>query len=231
MAQDSSHSAHGGPGRRAADSQPDADRQWFIIGRWQEYEGEARANLLRIIGIGAFYAIELLNYRGLSVGPINIPAGVSREFHTVVTALAVAWTMVALATLVCLRIQIFPAWLKYVTTGADIVLLTMILMVADGPRSPLVVGYFLLIVLSGIRFQRRLIWCSTIGCMAGYLFLCGYARWFAEGREISVPQYQQLILLTALALTGITLGQVVRRVRGLADEFARRMEYAKSERS
>ena len=31
------------------------DREWFIVGRWQEYEGEARANLLRIAGIGAFY--------------------------------------------------------------------------------------------------------------------------------------------------------------------------------
>lgn len=31
------------------------DHQWYIVGRWQEYEGEARANLLRIIGIAAFY--------------------------------------------------------------------------------------------------------------------------------------------------------------------------------
>ena len=37
------------------------DRQWFIVGRWQEYEGEGRANLLRIAGIGAFYCIELAN--------------------------------------------------------------------------------------------------------------------------------------------------------------------------
>lgn len=37
------------------------DRDWYIIGRWQEYDGERRANLLRIIGIGAFYLIELIN--------------------------------------------------------------------------------------------------------------------------------------------------------------------------
>ena len=34
------------------------DRQWFIVSRWQQYEGEARANLLRIVGIGSFYIIE-----------------------------------------------------------------------------------------------------------------------------------------------------------------------------
>ena len=47
------------------------DRQWFIVGRWQEYEGEGRANLLRIAGIAAFYGIELANYwpASLSIGP------------------------------------------------------------------------------------------------------------------------------------------------------------------
>ena len=38
------------------------DRQWFIVERWQEYEGEGRANLLRIVAIGSFYTVHLLNY-------------------------------------------------------------------------------------------------------------------------------------------------------------------------
>jgi hypothetical protein len=200
-----------------------ADRQWYIVRRWQEYAGEARANLLRIIGIGAFYAVELLNYRGLSLGPIDVPAGVDEQFHKTVTALAVAWLMVALGTLVCLRIHVFPPLLKYATTAADIVLLTTILLVADGARSPLVVGYFLLIVLSSLRFERRLVWCSTLGCIAGYLSVCGYARWMAADRDIGVPRYQQLIVLVALSLTGIALGQVIRRARALAEEYAARL--------
>ncbi len=207
----------------AAPSAAFAERQWYIVRRWQEYAGEARANLLRIVGIGAFYAVELLNYRGLSLGPVDIPVGVERQFHTTVTALAVAWVMVALGTLVCLRIQVFPPILKYVTTAADIVLLTTILLVADGPRSPLVAAYFLLIVLSGLRFERGLVWCATLGSMTGYLFVCGFARWIADEREISVPRYQQLIVLVALGLAGIALGQVIRRARGLAFEFAARM--------
>jgi hypothetical protein len=31
-----------------------------------------------------------------------------------------------------------PAALKYVSTGLDVVLLTLLLMVADGPKSPLI---------------------------------------------------------------------------------------------
>jgi hypothetical protein len=213
---------------------PFAERQWFIVGRWEEYEGEARANLLRIIGIGSFYIIELLNYYGLRLGAFEMPKSVGEvgeEFHRTVTALAVAWTMGALGTLLCLRRQFFPPALKYVTTGADVVLLTGILMVADGPRSPLVVGYFLVIAVAALRFQLRLIWFATLAAMAGYLVLLGYAKWFAGRedsvfgpRELTVPRYHELIFLLALALCGIVLGQVIRRVKALAAEFARRVE-------
>ena len=122
------------------------DRQWFIVGRWQEFEGEARANLLRIVGIGVFYLVELINYHGLNLGFFEMPKveQIGPSFHQAVTALAVAWTMVALGVLLCLSQRIFPAALKFVSTGCDVVLLTGILVVADGPRSPLLVGYFLL---------------------------------------------------------------------------------------
>jgi hypothetical protein len=202
-----------------------ARRQWFIVERWEEYDGENRANLLRIIGIGAFYFVELLNRYYFEV--------VDERFHQTVTALAVAWTMVALGTLLCLRRQIFPPALKYVTTGADVLLLTGILMVADGPRSPLVIGYFLVIALAALRFQLRLVWFGTLGAMAGYLVLLGYAKWFAGReesllgpRDITVPRYHQLIFLVGLALCGIVLGQAIRRVKAMAAEFVSRIETA-----
>jgi hypothetical protein len=44
------------------------DRPWYIVGRWQEYQGEARANLLRLAAVAAFYVIELINYYGVDLG-------------------------------------------------------------------------------------------------------------------------------------------------------------------
>lgn len=201
----------------------EADRQWFIVGRWQEYEGEARANVLRITAIAAFYIVELLDYHWWQV--------VDKQFHQAVTALAVAWTMVALGVLLCLSQRIFPAVLKFVTTGCDVVLLTGILLVADGPRSPMVVGYFLVIALSTLRFNLPLVRMATVGSMAGYLFLLGYVKWFTDPkvRDIGVPRYHQIIFLLALALCGLVLGQVIRRVRGLAKEYAARMGSSKGE--
>jgi hypothetical protein len=201
------------------------DRAWHIVGRWQEYEGEARANLLRIVGIAAFYAIELANYHGLNLGFLQLPrqADITPEFHRAVTALTVAWTMVALAVHLCLVRQVFPAVLKYISTAADLLLLTAILTVADGPRSPLVVGYFLIIALSGLRFSLALVRFTTVGALAAYLVLCGYARWYAA-RDVRVPRYHQIMMLLALALTGIVLGQILRRVQSVAKEYANRAQ-------
>jgi hypothetical protein len=202
-------------------------RRWFIVTRWQEYEGEARANLLRIAGIGAFYLVEIANYHGLRLGFIELPQVVDKPFHQAVTALAVAWAMVAMGVLVCLRQQFFPAVLKYISTGADVVLLTAILVVADGPKSPLVVGYFLLIVLATLRLSLPLVRFATVASAGGYLFLLAYARWFAS--DLRVARYHQIIFLLGLVLTGVVLGQVIRRVQRLAEDYASRARSAQGD--
>ena len=109
------------------------------------------------------------------------------------------------------------------STGLDVVLLTLLLMVADGPRSPLVVGFFLIPILAGLRFQLRLVWFATIAAMLGYVWLLGWAVWIESARNVRVPRYHELIFLTALAMSGIIQGQVIRRVKSLAAEYARRL--------
>ncbi len=197
------------------------DRQWFIVDRWQRFEGEARANVLRIVSLGAFYAIELMNARGLELGFLSIPK-IEDVNHRAITLLCVAWTLLAVAILVCLRRRIFPPSLPYISTFCDLVLLTSVLTVAGGARSPMVVGYFLIIALSTLRFSLPLIWFATAGSMIGYFCLLGCDRWFRDP-PTSLPRYHQLTVLLALLLLGVMLGQVVRRVRKAADEYAARL--------
>ena len=199
---------------------PSADRQWFIVGRWEEFEGEGRANLLRAVGLAAFYAVELLNYHVLKA--------VTREFHLAVTMLVLAWAMLCLGVLLCRKNGIFPEWLKFLSTGCDLLLLTSVLTLADGPKSPLIVGYLLIIALASLRFSLRLIWFATGGAIVGYLFLLGNARWAPaiegwERGDTTVPRHYQLIFVLALVLTGVVLGQVIRRVRALAEDYAQRL--------
>jgi hypothetical protein len=139
------------------------------------------------------------------------------------------WLCAALAVHLALQQRWFPAALKYLSTAADLLLLTALLGVADGPRSPLVVGYFLILVLSGLRFSLGLVRFATILAMAAYLALSGYEKWFAEA-VLTVPRYHQLIFLLALALTGVVSGQILRRSQEAADEFAARLESQKGER-
>ena len=196
-------------------------RNWHILSRWEEFEGEGRANLLRMIGLRAFYGIELVNYYGLQLGFLDIPAVVDRPFHLAMTFLTLAWSMLCLGVLYCRRNRFFPSYLKFISTGCDLVLLTTVLTLAAGPRSPLVAAYFLIIALSALRFSLRLVWFATAGASAGYLFLLGYARWGAvpgwEKADMSLPRYHQAIFLLALVLTGVIVGQVIRRVRRLID--------------
>lgn len=200
-----------------------SDRQWFIVNRWQQYESERRANIIRVIGILVFYSLELANYHGIRLGFFEWPKldGVTQDFHVSMTMIAVAWTAISLAVLVCLRRQWFPRGLIYATLMADLALLTLVLLTADGPASPLIVVYFLILALAATRFSLVLIRMAT--AMAGlcYLFLLGAARWGDLG--VSVPRHQQAIVLLSLILTGVILGQVVRRARAAAEEYARRM--------
>jgi hypothetical protein len=205
-----------------------AQRQWFIVGRWEEYEGEGRANLLRGIALIAFYSVELINYYGLNLGFVQMPQEVDRPFHLAMTMLTLVWATLCLGVFLCRRQRIFPSWLKFLSTGCDLLLLTTVLTLGDGPRSPLVVVYLLIIVLAALRFNLALIWCATAGAVAGYLYLLGFAQWGAipgwPKGNMHIPRYHQVIFLLALVLTGVMAGQVIRRVRALAEHYATRLQ-------
>jgi len=207
------------------------DRSWFITSRRQDYQGEERANVLRIVTVTAFYLIELANDHGVNLGFIQIPKIHDQAFHQAVTAVALAWMILALGVYLCLRWQMLPARMKYLTTILDIVLLTVLLMIANGPRSPMVVGYFLILAMATLRFRLPLIWCATLGAVAGYVWLLGWAVWIEGARDVRVPRYHQLIVLTALSLCGIIQGQVIRRVHLLAVEYAKRLAVSGGEPS
>ncbi len=199
---------------------PPGDSNWSAA-RWEELEGEGRANLLRLIGVTTFYAVELANYYGVRLGFFEMPSIVDRTFHIAVTLLTLAWAMLCLSILYCRKQRIVPASLKFISTGCDLVLLTSLLTLSNGPRSPLVLAYLLIIVLAALRFNVRLIWFATAGAVACYLFLLGFARWGTipgwPKSDMIIPRYHQVIFLMGLVLTGVIVGQVVRRARHLVE--------------
>lgn len=197
---------------------------WFIAQRWQQYEGEQRANVLRLVSVGAFYMVHLLNYyRPFGLFELDVKPDV--VFHQAVTILAVAWTMLSLGVELCLRQQVFPRFLPYWTTGCDLLLLTAMLCVGSGESSPLVLGYPLIIILASLRVSLPMVQCATCGALAGYLFLMAWSKWsetFGIESVGRVPRYAQIMTLLAIALSGVILGQLVRGIRRMAEEFSSR---------
>jgi hypothetical protein len=138
--------------------------------------------------------------------------------------------MLALGILLALQNRIFPRWLPYFSTGCDIVLLTSIICLGGMARSPLVVGYFLVLILATLRLSLPLIWFATAGCGLAYFGVLGCAKWpeytslsqslGQNATEIRVPRYHELIMLVAIVMAGTMLGQITRRVRHLAESYA-----------
>lgn len=201
-------------------SQP--DRAWFIVSRWQEYRGEATASLLRVAALAAFYGAQL--YRFLV---LDEPSEAAASFHRQATLISAAWLLVLLAVLILLRRGALPSVLKYLSTAADIVLLTLLARAGEGSASPLIYVYFLILVLAALRGSLRLIWCATLGCLIAYMSLVGDAdeRWFDA--EHATPVLDQLITLISLILAGVMLGQVIRQQRPMALEYHERATASK----
>ncbi|HTN74268.1 MAG TPA: hypothetical protein VL096_03440, partial [Pirellulaceae bacterium] len=195
----------------------DTNRSWFIVGRWQEFDGEGRANLVRVLALVVFFGVQLIRHQFIDT---EDPA--ASTFHRHSTLVVVAWSLVCLAVLVCLQRKIFPAWLKYFSTAADLTLLTALAQVGGGTQSALVQVYYLVIGLAALRFRVGLVWFATLASMAGYLSLvAGHDKtWFDA--EHATPVVQQLVTLVSLAMAGVIAGQVVRKAQAMAHEYADR---------
>lgn len=197
---------------------------WHVVRRLQSYRGEERANVVRIGAIACFYAIELINRHGLNLGFIELErvSGVDDRFHAAMTALTAAWIIAAMGVVVLMRNQRFPPALKYVVTSVDVFLLTMMLMVADGPSSPLVVVYFLILAGSPLRFSLAHVRFATVAVVLGYVVTLGDA-WMRRP-TLRVPRYEQIMMVMAFVITGIALTELVRAVRDMAEGYAARRE-------
>lgn len=205
---------------------------WKQARRLRQFEAELRVNVVRIAALGAFYLIHLAHYWSATNEPgalkfFGLDAGnvMSATQHTALTCLVLAWVMAAVIVQQLLLSRMLPPWLMYASTAADLVFLTAALMFASGAASPLVVGYFLILIMSGLRFDLRLVRVTTCGAVAGYLFLLGAAKWpsgmVKEYPLPTVPRYQQLIVVAALLLAGTLVGQWLRHARKLAGDLTR----------
>ncbi len=196
--------------------------RWADARRLEAWAGEARVNLIRALALVVFYGHHLLNvyvFKDDSAGG---------AFHAEVTAIVIAWTAAVFALHVCLSRRWVPPALKFVASFWDLLLVTALVVVSpEGPHSPLVFLYFIVVAASSLRLSLPLVYATTLGAWGGalafmgnYVFLkVGRDAYYAANSPYRVSRTSEVIFLLALGAVGLVAGQAVRQARRLVEGY------------
>ena len=209
------------PGASPASPPVGPSDAWEDVRRLEEWAGEVRVNLIRLTGIFLFYGRHLVEFL---LAPFDAP--VRGVYHLRVTWVAAAWAAAVMLVRFQLGRRVVPPWLKYATTAWDLFLVTLLCMIAGGPRTPLVLLLFLVIAMSPLRLSLRLVYATTAGTIVSYLSLLAYYAWGKVGwekyystPELRIPRGEEAVYLLALLVAGLLAGQAVRQARRVAGGY------------
>ena len=198
---------------------------WADAQRLEGYAGEVRVNFIRAAALAVFYCNHLLNYYVFRTDP-----PITEQFHGRVTAVVLIWMFGVLLLHIFLTRRFVPPALKFLAAGGDLALLTLMLALSgDGPHSPLMLIYFLIIATAPLRLSLPLVYATTVGAAAASMLLLGYQYYFLIGPDNyynvdpkdsrRIDQTVQIIYLLSLGAAGVLTGQMVRQARRLVEGY------------
>ncbi len=182
------------------------------VWRWARREP---ALATRLGGMGVLYAVETVNY---------LLGVVDNRFHWLVTAVLACWAAISILLQRLIRNPRWAVAARYGWTATDVLGLTGVLLVADGVASPMVMGYPLVIVASGLLFQVRMVYFTLLLSLLSYvgLVLLYYATPVTQ-RPVFDPDFDRHVyVLVGLTLLGCMVAYQVSRVRALSRYYESR---------
>jgi serine/threonine-protein kinase len=180
--------------KRYREGDPIAARPAGPVGSLARWARRRPALAATVAGISIFY----VNY------VVLLMLGLSNEqmsYLWSVSGLSACW--IASATMFQ-ALGSRPSWRTpavYGWAAMDVVLFSTLLLISDGPRSALLMGYFLLIAGAALRFRLVLVWFVAILCALSYTSLCVAARW--RYPELAVDLRTCLIFNLGILLMGL----------------------------
>ena len=177
----------------------------------------------RLASLGLFYlafcVVEAVTYL------VNRTA-IDWEFHGEIVGLLAVWMTVSIVCqqFIESRRWSFPARFVWGTLDS-LLLLAVLLVVADGAASPLVVGYPLLIVASGLWFRVRFVTFMTVLSLISYgiLVVDFYCRRVHLQEQFDTAADRHVVNCVALILLGAAVAYLVHRVRTLSSFYGRQV--------
>jgi len=209
-----------------------ANSNWEDARRLEAWAGEVRVNLIRAVALVLFYGNHLLNLYFYRDDP-TLQGETSATLHANITAIVLAWAIGIVALHAFLTRRWMPPALMYVSTAWDLLLTTaLVALSADGPRSPLMLLYFVIVASAPLRLSLPLIYTATVGALAGALVVLGQYVFIRVPGELKVsyfdlplgdphrvPRVGELIFLLSLGAVGLLGGQVVRQAQRLVQGY------------
>ncbi|HUY32399.1 MAG TPA: serine/threonine-protein kinase [Pirellulales bacterium] len=180
---------------------------WQRLRRWARREPALASRLGAFV---PFYAVEAVNYWGLHL--------MDREFHYRATAILLVWVA---ASFVCQRWMRRPDWqgvVPFAWGAFDVLSLSLLLFIGDGPVSPLLIGFPLLVVGAGLWFRVRLVWFMTALTVLAYVSLVVHYHLSRPALKQDMPLNHDdyIYFVAGLIVMGTAVAYQVQRVRALS---------------
>ncbi len=178
---------------------------WGQLSRWAR---RCPALAATLVALCLFYTNHLF-----ALYVLKAP-GESDAFHVFVTGLALVWAAGAAMFQYMARRPNAGSAVTYGWAGMDVLLFTIFLWGADGPKSTVLFGYLLLVAGAGLRFRAGLVWLVTGLCMSGYVWLVVEAHWHRP--HLAPPPQALPPFLMSLVIMGLIVHFTLRRIRRLS---------------
>jgi hypothetical protein len=205
-----------------------SEDRWAEARRLEAWAGETRVNLIRAVALVAFYGHHLLHVYVFQDDP-----NARGVFHLAVTAVVLAWTAAVGVLYACLARRRVPPALKFVATAWDLILVTALVIISpEGPRSPLIFLYFVVVAAAPLRLSLPLVQFATLGSWAAaavalgqYVsFRVGTEAYYAPGSTFRIDRTAEVLFLMSVGAVGLLGGQAVRQARRLVQGYPVRVE-------
>jgi serine/threonine protein kinase len=187
-------------------AQPPSLRRRFW--HWTRREPALASRVGALVALGG---IVQLNYH--ITGNIRLPV------HLSVMGLLAIWIVLSLAFQALLRRQARRKVVACCWSAVDILLFSLILMARGAETGPLIIGYPILVAMSGLWFLEPVVWFTTIAAEVATLTLLPYWHGWDYIRE---NPHHPVLVIGMIAVLGMVMAYQVQRVRSLSRFYGSR---------
>jgi serine/threonine-protein kinase len=161
--------------------------------------------------LAVFAAVIQLNY--------HLSANVEFRLHLAVMGLLAVWIAFSVGFQSLLRRQSNPKAVACAWSAVDIFVFSLVLMARGAETGPLIIGYPILVAMSGLWFRATVVWFTTIVAQIGVMTLLPYWHGWDYIRE---NPHHPILVIGMIAVLGMVMAYQVERVRSLSRFYGSR---------